>query len=195
MTSSRKGNARNRKKRLYLFVSPFDYTIPSLGYSVLNSATFLNLYKSRPFIPFCKTCFNLADKLIRNRAKNEQCISNDLETSLKESGLYCKEILGDGNCLFRALSDQYYGDTSKHGQIRHNVCMFILANKQDFEPFIDSDFESYVKNMRKDGVFGGNMELVAFSRHYGADIKVYQAGGTVFAIDCENGNSNTVHIA
>ncbi|OLY82010.1 hypothetical protein AYI68_g3878 [Smittium mucronatum] len=39
-------------------------------------------------------------------------------------------------------------------------------NKDDFEPFVEDnvDFFSYLSNMYKDGVYGGNLELVAFSR-------------------------------
>ncbi|OMH81868.1 OTU domain-containing protein 3 [Zancudomyces culisetae] len=53
--------------------------------------------------------------------------------------------------------------------------------------------------MKKRGVYGGNLELVAFARCFDVDIKVYQAGGTVFLIDGSsnggNGGSGTNRLA
>ncbi|KAJ1750604.1 hypothetical protein LPJ79_002802 [Coemansia sp. RSA 1821] len=43
-------------------------------------------------------------------------------------------------------------------------------------------FDQYVDNMRRSGVYGGNLELVAFARNCQVDIRVYQTGGTVFVI-------------
>jgi hypothetical protein len=44
--------------------------------------------------------------------------------------------------------------------------------------------------MRKDGTYGGNMELVAFAQLYEVDIKVYQPG-TIYVIEGkENDNMN-----
>ncbi len=42
-------------------------------------------------------------------------------------GLKFKEIRGDGNCLFRSLSDQIYGDESKHFIVRKSITAYIRA--------------------------------------------------------------------
>jgi OTU domain-containing protein 3 len=85
----------------------------------------------------------------------------------------------DGNCLFRALSDQMFGDYGNgHDQVRADVCDFMEENKDDFSMFLvlddgdakeeedAQDFESYIEHMRQDGEWGGNLELVASARIY-----------------------------
>ena len=41
-----------------------------------------------------------------------------LKQQLQRFGLDIKEIEGDGNCMFRAISDQLCGDESMHGELR-----------------------------------------------------------------------------
>jgi len=42
--------------------------------------------------------------------------------ALKKRGLEIREQDGDGNCLFRAISLQVYGDPNMHGDVRKQ-CM------------------------------------------------------------------------
>ncbi|KAJ2862215.1 2-oxoglutarate dehydrogenase E1 component [Coemansia erecta] len=112
---------------------------------------------------------------------------------------------GDGNCLFRALADQVDGSPDTHMRHRQSVCDYMDRNIDEFAPFMDesSPLGQYIRNMRNPGVYGGNMELVAFARNYLVDIKVYQMGGTVFVISGAPAsnpqeaarNLQTVHIA
>lgn len=54
----------------------------------------------------------------RRRARLVLC---DFEASLKLVGLRIKEIGGDGNCLFRAVSDQLAGNEFNHGFYREET--------------------------------------------------------------------------
>jgi OTU domain-containing protein 3 len=80
----------------------------------------------------------------------------------------------DGNCLFRALSDQLYWDFGNmHADIRSDVSDYLEAFETDFSGFLvleededAADFESYIYKMRQDGEWGGNLELVAAARLY-----------------------------
>ncbi|PIA19622.1 cysteine proteinase, partial [Coemansia reversa NRRL 1564] len=101
-----------------------------------------------------------------------------LNRALKKSGLYCKDMAGDGNCLFRALADQVDGSPEMHLRHRESVCDYMLRHPDEFSPFMDETcpFDHYVFNMRRPGVYGGNLELVAFARNYRVDINVYQLG-------------------
>ncbi|KAJ2784800.1 2-oxoglutarate dehydrogenase E1 component [Coemansia javaensis] len=107
-----------------------------------------------------------------------------LDRALKKSGLYCKDMTGDGNCMFRALADQVDGTPDTHARHRESVCEYMARHEDEFSPFMDEScpFDRYTENMRRAGVFGGNLELVAFARNYRVDIKVYQVGGRVFVI-------------
>ncbi|KAJ3092896.1 hypothetical protein HK102_000872 [Quaeritorhiza haematococci] len=45
--------------------------------------------------------------------------------------------------------------------------------------------------MKRNGTYGGNMEVVAFARHYGVDIAVHQAGSPVWIVKGDNPNEST----
>jgi OTU-like cysteine protease len=88
------------------------------------------------------------------------------------------EMASDGNCLFRSLSDQLYHDFGNHHvEVRDDVVDYMEEHKDDFVVFLvlddkDSnnedaaDFESYCDDMRQDGTWGGNLELVAAAKFY-----------------------------
>ncbi|KAL3916954.1 MAG: hypothetical protein SGILL_004940 [Bacillariaceae sp.] len=103
----------------------------------------------------------------------------NLMKSLAEHNLEVLEMSPDGNCLFRALSDQLYGDYGNdHANIRAEICDFMESNKQDFTDFLvvedDSDqqeedardVEHYIEQMREDGKWGADIEIMAAARLY-----------------------------
>jgi OTU domain-containing protein 3 len=54
----------------------------------------------------------------------------------------------------------------------------LKENEETYKFFVEDDvsFEHHLENMKQDGTFGGNMELVAFAKLSKVDIKVYQPG-------------------
>ncbi|KAJ2253092.1 2-oxoglutarate dehydrogenase E1 component [Coemansia sp. RSA 455] len=131
--------------------------------------------------------------LTRNHNGDSHDDFSQLNRALKKAGLYCKDMAGDGNCLFRALADQTDGTPDTHLRHREAVCDYMSRHPDEFAPFLDEScsFDRYTNNMRHQGVFGGNLELVAFARNYRVDIKVYQLGGTVFVISGAPANDST----
>lgn len=52
--------------------------------------------------------------------------------------------------------------------------MPILRVRDDFAPFVfDEDYDEYIAEMRKDGTWGGNLELQALSLKYECNIIVH----------------------
>ncbi|KAL0136729.1 hypothetical protein V8B55DRAFT_1542033 [Mucor lusitanicus] len=102
----------------------------------------------------------------------------NLDAQLKSLGLCTKSITGDGNCLFRSLSDQYHGHDGNHKAVRQEVCQYLRENEETYKFFVEDDqsFEHHVECMSQDATFGGNMELAAFAKLKKVDIKVYQPG-------------------
>lgn len=88
------------------------------------------------------------------------------------------EMASDGNCLFRSISHQLYNDFGqKHDVVRHEICNYLEENEDDFKVYLlldDSDgenedvcdFVEYVKQMRQDGEWGGDVEIVCAARLY-----------------------------
>ncbi|KAH8678781.1 hypothetical protein BGZ60DRAFT_428603 [Tricladium varicosporioides] len=52
-------------------------------------------------------------------------------------GLKASPIRGDGNCLFNALSDQIYGNQSRHKEIREKVIEHLRENAAWYKQFIN----------------------------------------------------------
>lgn len=104
-----------------------------------------------------------------------------LKTTLETDGLEIVDMMPDGNCLFRSLSDQLFGDYgNSHDEVRSAVCDFMQDNEEDFRVFLvfededdedqdeedARDFDHYIECMRQDGEWGGNLEVVAAARLY-----------------------------
>ena len=100
---------------------------------------------------------------------------------------------GDGNCLFRAVAHQIYGDTRFHHIVRDEVCDHFLDNREfyDVEFLVDcgytghnafNAFNYYVEQMRipigKEGGrrWGGEPEISAMSRIYQRNIHIWRLG-------------------
>lgn len=91
-----------------------------------------------------------------------------LRNMLEDEGLLIIPMSSDGNCLFRALSDQLLGDHGqKHDIIRAEICDFMERYEEEFKLFLvfeddegnnsedAADFESYIESMRRSGAWGG----------------------------------------
>ena len=69
-------------------------------------------------------------------------------SQLLKIGLELRDVTGDGNCCFRALSDQMTGSESLHLDYRKRVCEYMRQFEEQFEPFVvaliadDDDFEN-----------------------------------------------------
>ncbi|KAF9953131.1 hypothetical protein BGZ72_005660 [Mortierella alpina] len=107
----------------------------------------------------------------------------ELKHQLAGMNLQLKDTMGDGNCLFRACADQFTGSEREHAALRAEVCRYIEDHEEHFKSFLDNEtVEAHVAQMRKNGTYGGNIELVAFARMKRVDIKVYQPG-YIFVIE------------
>lgn len=83
-------------------------------------------------------------------------------------------IRKDGNCLFRALSDQLYGHERRHLELRRRLVDFIDLERAFFEPFVAGEgVLEYCARLREAGAWGGHPELVAASRLLGITIIVH----------------------
>ena len=70
-------------------------------------------------------------------------------------GIVRKPIIGEGNCLFRAMADQLGYGEHRHREIREKVVEAIRADKEYFANFIDGSevdgVDAYCDEMFQDG--------------------------------------------
>ena len=130
---------------------------------------------------------------------------------LLQKGMYQKQIAGDGmvpspeshcysdllsgNCLFASLSDQLYGTSARHPEIRASIIDHMRTLRPLFEHYVHKDdvqqrrtlrsatlasrqepedaFEEYISLMSRSGTYGGEPELVAFCQVFDQDVTVH----------------------
>ena len=78
-----------------------------------------------------------------------------IEEYMTSHGVVRKSIMGDGNCLFRAMADQIGYGEDRHREIRETIVETIKADKEYFANFIDEEevggVDEYCNEMIKDG--------------------------------------------
>jgi len=94
------------------------------------------------------------------KAKNKYSILSSsnaakIDEYMASHGVIRRSIIGDGNCLFRAMADQLGFGEERHCEIREKVVRAILTDKEYFQDFIDGEevdsVEAYCEEMSKDG--------------------------------------------
>ena len=96
--------------------------------------------------------------------------------ALCSAGLSLKNIVADGNCLFRAAADQLYGEQQMHKRVRESAVNYMERHENIFAAFIDTvdePFSSYTRRMAKDGIWGGQPELQAISLAHQVNLLIY----------------------
>ncbi|PON76831.1 OTU domain-containing protein 5/Otubain-like deubiquitinase [Parasponia andersonii] len=121
-----------------------------------------------------------------NNIERERQFEIDIRRS---KGLEVKRMLEDGNCLFRAVADQVYGDSEAY-ELTRQMCIDYMEQERDhFSQFITEGFTSYCKRKRRDKVYGNNVEIQALSEMYNRPIHIYSY--STEPINIFHGNYNT----
>lgn len=69
------------------------------------------------------------------------------EEMMESIGMKILDVGGDGNCLFRSIAHQAYGDEEQHRMVRIRCMQYILTEKDYFSSFIEggaAKVEEYV---------------------------------------------------
>jgi hypothetical protein len=115
-------------------------------------------------------------------------VSSLFVNSLKERGLEMVEQEGDGNCLFRAVSLQVYGDSDSHMDVRKRCLDYMENDASHFSQFVEEEgesFQEYIERKRQYGQHGNNPEIQALSELFNRPVEVYVP---------ENGGATPINI-
>ena len=132
-------------------------------------------------------------KLFKNR--KFITLNKDQEEKIKDNleklNFFIKKIEGDGNCMFRAVSDQIYGNEEYHYIIREKCMKYLLIERKFFSQFVeggDKEFDNYINMKSKLGVWGDDVELQAISEIYNRPIEIYSGSNKPLKTFHENMN-------
>lgn len=95
---------------------------------------------------------------------------------LQEYGFIRKQIIGDGNCLFRAIAIQLNMEEEQHQEIRHIAVEYMRTHIDDFAGFIsdfnESTFNERLNAMSQNGVWGDIYEIYALAQYFHRPIAI-----------------------
>jgi hypothetical protein len=83
-----------------------------------------------------------------------------------------RPVEADGNCQFRALAVQLFGDEAQHADLRSRVTKQLAERRDRYEGYMLGSYEEYLERMAKDGEWGDNVTLQAASDILNRDILV-----------------------
>ncbi|KAJ0966605.1 hypothetical protein J5N97_023522 [Dioscorea zingiberensis] len=82
------------------------------------------------------------------------------------------KVQGDGNCQFRALSDQFYRSPEHHKFVRQQVINQLKSNPEIYEGYVPMAYGDYLRKLSKSGEWGDHVTLQAAADSYGVKIFV-----------------------
>ncbi|GLT54834.1 hypothetical protein SLA2020_279980 [Shorea laevis] len=82
------------------------------------------------------------------------------------------KVQGDGNCQFRAISDQFYRTPEHHNFVREQVINQLKSYPEIYEGYVPMAYGDYLEKMSKSGEWGDHVTLQAAADLYGVKIFV-----------------------
>lgn len=95
---------------------------------------------------------------------------------LRSQQLVIFPIVGDGNCLFRSVAHQVYGDENMHSLVRQKCMDYMESEATFFSQFIVGGLEAfpqYIRAKRADGCWGDDPEIGAMCELYNRPAEIW----------------------
>lgn len=84
-----------------------------------------------------------------------------------------RNVVGDGNCLYRAVSIFLYGFDKHEDTLRDIVCQEFVKNRGYYEEYVVGPWDDFILLASTNKYWMGNLALAGISNVYGISIKVY----------------------
>jgi hypothetical protein len=84
------------------------------------------------------------------------------------------EMDDDGNCQFRALAHELYGDQAHHGHVRRRVIARLRAREPEYRPYVGDGVKwlMYLERMARSCCWGDEVTLRAAAEAYSCVVHV-----------------------
>lgn len=96
--------------------------------------------------------------------------------ALSRQGLSVVPVDGDGNCLFRSVAHQLYGNDGYHLLVREKCIDYMQANANFYSQFVvggTETFHLYLAAKRRSGVWGDDPEIQAICELYNLPAQIW----------------------
>ena len=81
-------------------------------------------------------------------------------------------MCGDGNCFFRAIAHQLYGDESQNQKVGEEAGQEIIKKSNRYRNFVAGSFDKYVSNLSADREWTDNAAIQATSKAFRISIEI-----------------------
>ncbi|XP_030452382.1 OVARIAN TUMOR DOMAIN-containing deubiquitinating enzyme 12-like isoform X2 [Syzygium oleosum] len=95
-----------------------------------------------------------------------------LRERLQLYGLVERKVEGDGNCQFRALSDQLFKTSENHEYVRQQIVEQLRTLRELYEGYVPMDYDEYLCKMSNNGEWGDHVTLQAAADAFAVKIFV-----------------------
>ena len=157
----------------------FDEELPQNSDRIRQFGRKKALKKERIAIPrsrMASVCPQNARPRARTMAANSQPFLVYQETLLNTHHLRVQQVDGDGNCMFRSVSHQVYGDERYHMLVRTKCMDYMELEREYFAHFVEgdmNDFLQYLAHKRRDGIWGDDPEIQALCELYDRPAQIW----------------------
>ena len=120
-----------------------------------------------------------ADEIFIGEYSDESSLDLDDEDYIKNSTSLTRQFIvipseSDGNWLFNTLKQcVFFGMQSSSFDIWTEIWKYIEKKKEAYQSFYEGNIENLLLNMRRDGYWGTNFELLDFSDLMRININIY----------------------
>ena len=125
---------------------------------------------------FRKAIIEKDEKKIKTKAeKKENQLFSNLQKQLRERNLKLVNVRGDGNCFFRAIAHQLYGDESQNQKVGEEAGQEIIKKSNRYRNFVAGSFDKYVSNLSTDREWADSAAIQATSNVFRISIEILNA--------------------
>ena len=147
---------------------------PPLGLSA--ASTFKAVFALKRWVAAVRTklAANPSAGSKKKKKKKEPSAQVVLKERLHLADLRMLSIAGDGNCQFRAVSQQLFGSEEYHMHVRQKAMAYMRSKREEFACFYADGvaFDRYLQKMERDRSWGDELTLRAICSAFGATIHV-----------------------
>ncbi|CAF1519681.1 unnamed protein product, partial [Rotaria sordida] len=123
---------------------------------------------------------------------------HSLTEQLRVLNLRTIRIIGDGNCFFRAISDQLFATQTYHRRLRSDAITYIRRNSAAFEFFVsgeDNTIDDYIFRMKKNNTYADHLIITATATILNQNIIIHEYSKRPLLIPGSDYIDRQLHIA
>ncbi|CAF4003927.1 unnamed protein product, partial [Rotaria sordida] len=141
---------------------------------------------------------NLKEAIPLSELSISDCTFHSLTEQLKVLNLRTIAIIGDGNCFFRAISHQLFGNQTYHRRLRSDAITYIRRNSSAFESFVsgeDNTIDDYIFRMKKENTYADHLIIMATTTILNQNIIIHEYGKRPLLIPGSDYIDRQLHIS